>query len=52
MRIYDNLGEKRAIKDDLIEKLYQNLSGTRPKKESMSANNGSKHLKNGAFYRK
>ena len=25
MRIYDNIGEKRAIKDDLIEKLYQNI---------------------------
>jgi hypothetical protein len=45
MRIYDNKDEKRAIKDDLIEKLYQNLSGTRPQKGSMSANIGSKHLK-------
>jgi hypothetical protein len=52
MRIIDNKDERRAINDDLIEKLYQNLSGTPPKKGSMSANNGSKHLKNGAFYRK
>jgi hypothetical protein len=32
-----------------MDKFYQNLSGTRPKKGFMSANTGPKHLKNGAF---
>ena len=31
MRIYDNKDEKIAIKDDFMDKFYQNLSGTRPK---------------------
>ena len=52
MRIYDNKDEKIAIKDDFMDKFYQNLSGTRPKKGYMSANTGPKHLKNRAFYRK
>ena len=49
MRIYDNKDEKIAIKDDFMNKFYQNLSGTRPKKGYMSANTSPKHLKNGAF---
>ena len=49
MRIYDNKDEKIAIKDDFMDKSYQNFSGTRPKKGFMSPNTGPKHLKNGAF---
>jgi hypothetical protein len=52
MRIYDNKDEKTAIKDDFMDKFYQNLSGTRPKKGYMSANTDPKHLKNRVFYRK
>jgi hypothetical protein len=32
-----------------MDKFYQNLSGTRPKKGFISANTGPKHLKYGAF---